>query len=80
MIASSSSSLKELISTAGITLDPRSPAEEWSRSLCRVALSSELQNELKARGLLRAQQYRWDRCAEATFEVLRGVANEARNR
>ena len=28
VIASSSSSLKELISTAGITLDPRSPAEE----------------------------------------------------
>ncbi|PYV44515.1 MAG: hypothetical protein DMG06_06035 [Acidobacteria bacterium] len=75
VIASSSSSLKELVSTAGISLDPCSPAEEWSNSICKVALSSELRNELKAKGLLRAQQYRWEKCAETTFEVLRGVAS-----
>ena len=74
VIASDSSSVKELLSSAGITVDPCSPAEEWSRSICRVALSSELQNELKAKGLLRAQQYRWGKCAETTFEVLRAVA------
>lgn len=75
VIASRASSLKELIGASGITLDPRSPAEEWSKSICRLAFSYELRNELKASGLLRARQYRWETCAETTFEVLRKSAS-----
>jgi len=38
----------------------------------RLAGEPALRAELRARGLARAAQFSWERCAEATLRVLRG--------
>ncbi len=74
VIASNASSLKEVIGSSAITLDPSSPAENWSQSIAKVSLSPDLRNRLRASGLLQAQRFRWEDCAHSTYEVLCTIA------
>jgi glycosyltransferase involved in cell wall biosynthesis len=74
VIASNTSSLKEVVGSAGITLDPTSPAEDWSQSITTVLSSSELRGQLQERGLVQAGKYEWNDCAMMTYDVFRTVA------
>jgi len=74
VIASNTSSLKEVVGEAGITLDPTGPAEEWSHSIATVVSSSELRRQLQESGFLQAGKYTWDECAMLTGDVFRAIA------
>jgi glycosyltransferase involved in cell wall biosynthesis len=74
VIASNTSALKEIVGKAGMTLDPTSPAEDWSQSITRVLGSPELRSQLKESGFLQAAKYKWDDCASHTYQVFRAIA------
>jgi glycosyltransferase involved in cell wall biosynthesis len=44
-------------------------ADALTSALMRVLASSELQADLRRRGLLRAREFSWQRCAQATLAV-----------
>jgi glycosyltransferase involved in cell wall biosynthesis len=74
VIASDTSSLKEVVGKAGKTLAPTAPAEDWSQSITQVLGSPELRGQLQQEGFLQAGKYKWDDCATMTNEVLRAIA------
>ncbi len=74
VIASDSSSLKEVVGKAGLTLDPTGPAEDWSQSMMTVLSSPELRSQLQERGFLQAEKYKWNNCAVMTYDVFRAIA------
>ena len=62
---------------ANVIVNPNQPGDEFpSKSLAGVGVMFyvllALRAELRARGLARAAQFSWERCAEATLRVLRG--------
>ncbi|HEV8660313.1 MAG TPA: glycosyltransferase family 1 protein [Thermoanaerobaculia bacterium] len=72
VIAARSSSLPEIGGDAALYFDPRN-ARELAELLRRVLRDDTLRNDLIARGRERAAQFRWDRTAEETMRVIRGV-------
>ena len=71
VLAANSSSLPEVAGDAAILADPTDTAA-ITAALLRLACEPALRAELRARGLARAAQFSWERCAEATLRVLRG--------
>ena len=74
VIASTAPSLKEVAGSAAIFVDPKSPPEEWSRAMVRVAESAELRQSLGVAGREQARRFSWETCAQQTSEVLSSVA------
>jgi alpha-1,3-rhamnosyl/mannosyltransferase len=74
VIASTAPSLKEVAGSAAIFVDPKSPPEEWSRAMVRVAESAELRQSLGIAGREQARRFSWETCAQQTSEVLSSVA------
>ena len=72
-IAARSSSLPEIGGDAALYFDPRD-ARELQSLMQRVLTDRALRDDLAARGRARAAQFRWDRTAEQTLDVLRAVA------
>jgi glycosyltransferase involved in cell wall biosynthesis len=66
-ITSNVSSLPEVGGDAALLVDPHS-VEELGSALKRMLLSPELRAELSAKGVRRAQQYRWDVCARKSWQ------------
>jgi glycosyltransferase involved in cell wall biosynthesis len=67
VITSNVSSLPEVGGDAALLVDPKSAAE-LSAALSRMLLSPDLRAELRANGLRRAKQYRWEVCAQKSWE------------
>ena len=78
VIASTAASLQEVAGSAAIFVDPKSPPEEWSRAMVRVADSAELRHSLAIAGRERAGRFSWETCAQQTSEALRNVAEGKR--
>ncbi len=78
VIASTAPSLQEVAGSAAIFVDPKSPPEEWSRAMVRVADSAELRHSLAIAGRDRAGRFSWETCAQQTSEALRSVAEGKR--
>jgi glycosyltransferase involved in cell wall biosynthesis len=74
VIYSDSSSVKEVAGSAGLAVNPHSPAEEWGKAISRLALSSELRDSLRSRGLIQARKFRWEVCANRTVEIIQSIA------
>jgi len=74
VIASTAPSLEEVAGSAAIFVDPKSPPEEWSRAMVRVAESAELRRSLTTAGRERARRFSWEACAQQTSDLLRSVA------
>jgi glycosyltransferase involved in cell wall biosynthesis len=72
VVASDRSSLSEVVGDAGLTVDPMDPAE-LGAALARCLEDETLAAELERRGLDRASEFSWERCAEETLEVYREV-------
>ena len=70
-ITSNVSSLPEVAGGAAVLIDPRSVAD-LGAALQRVLLSPSLRAELSAAGAHRAQQYRWEVCAQKSWLFLEG--------
>ncbi len=69
VLASNTSSLPEVIGDAGILLDPQDPVA-WADALRRVIADPQLRVEMSRKGLERAAQFTWERCARETLAVL----------
>ena len=69
VLASNSSSLPEVVGDVGILLDPHDPTA-WADALLRVLGNPELRGEMSRKGLQRAAQFTWERCARETLAVL----------
>jgi alpha-1,3-rhamnosyl/mannosyltransferase len=70
VITSNVSCLPEITGGGALLVDPRS-AEELSEAMRQVILSSSLRERLQAAGSLRAEQYRWDNCAEKSLSFFK---------
>lgn len=68
VICSNASSLPEVAGDAAVLIDPYDSGQ-LADGLLRVAESSALQDNLRARGLTRAAQFSWDRTAAETVAV-----------
>jgi glycosyltransferase involved in cell wall biosynthesis len=72
VITSNTSCLPEIAGDGALLVDPRSPAEIES-ALEKLLTSPALQQQLRAAGRARAQQYRWEICARRSLEFFRRV-------
>ncbi len=69
VLASTVSSIPEVVGDAGILLDPRDAAA-WADTIQRVMQDGALREELSRKGLARAEQFTWEQCAQETFALL----------
>ena len=79
-IASQTSSLPEVVGTAGLLVDPQDAGELATRML-QVARDGDLCRALMQKGLARAQSFSWKRTADATldgYERARSVRGRVR--
>ncbi|MBL1177250.1 glycosyltransferase family 4 protein [Pantanalinema sp. GBBB05] len=74
VIASNASSLPEVVSNAGLLINPYD-IEEIADALLKVYQSASLRQELSQKSIERAQQFTWQSCAEKTV----GFYHEALN-
>lgn len=72
VITSNTTSLPEVVGTAGITIDPQD-----ENALCQAMLNlltdSNLVQELKQKGFERSQNFSWSKCAADTVEVYKKI-------
>jgi glycosyltransferase involved in cell wall biosynthesis len=72
VIVSKAASLPEVCGDAALYVDPYKP-ENIAAQLLRLVNDKPLQDELKQKGLARARQFSWDKCAKETLQVIQGV-------
>jgi alpha-1,3-rhamnosyl/mannosyltransferase len=72
VLSSNNSCLPEITGDAAILIDPRSAAAIAS-SLTRMLESESLLEDLAARGRMRADLFRWEKCATQSLHFFRGV-------
>lgn len=72
LLASSASSIPEVVGDGGILLPPEDDAA-WADALLEVVDSPPRRTELTARGLIQARQFSWRKTAEETVAVYREV-------
>lgn len=70
VIASNAASLPEVVGEAGILVAPND-TERWAQEILRVAEDKNLQAALRQKGLARAQDFSWRRCAGETLEFIK---------
>ncbi|MDX2099454.1 MAG: glycosyltransferase family 1 protein [Leptolyngbyaceae cyanobacterium bins.59] len=66
VITSNTSSLPEVVGTAGITLSPND-LDGWCQALLRLYQDTDLRRELSQQSLQQAQKFSWNRCFEQTM-------------
>ena len=73
VVSSNAASLPEVVGDAALTVDPTN-VDALAAALLQIATDPALREELRSRGLQRAQHFSWDRTAAETLAVLRAVA------
>lgn len=71
-VASGTSCLPEISGKALAYFDPLS-VKDMAACIRGVLLNSELQNNIREKGLVRAREFSWERCARETLQVLMRV-------
>lgn len=74
VITSNTSSLPEVVGSAGITIDP-TDVEQLSVAMAQVLENEELRSSLRQRGLEQAATFSWEKTARRTLEVYRRVCS-----
>jgi alpha-1,3-rhamnosyl/mannosyltransferase len=72
VLCSNTSSLPEVAGDAAKIIDPLKP-NELIEGLNELLYNEEVRNELIKRGINRAKQFTWTRCAEETHAVYKKV-------
>ena len=75
VISSNTSSLPEVVGSAGILLPPKD-ISSWSASITEVLRFGSLRQELKQKSLRQAKKFSWEKTAQQTVDVYREVADE----
>lgn len=73
VVTSNTSSLPEVVGTAGLTVDPLDPTA-LAEALLRVATEPGLRQKLVMDGLSRAKEFTWARTARMTWELYQKLA------
>jgi glycosyltransferase involved in cell wall biosynthesis len=73
VLTSTSSALPEVAGEAALLVDP-ADTDAIAAGLAHLAAEPALRAALRTRGLVRAAEFTWDRCARATLEVLWNAA------
>ena len=68
VLVSSAPALSEVVANAGIVL-PANNKTAWTESLRRILGDSDMRVEYKQRGMARALDFSWDKCARETIAV-----------
>ena len=76
VICSNAASLPEVTGDAAVTFDPHDTGA-LAAALIRLQVEPELRDELRHRGLRRAAQFSWTRCADETMAVYRQAVRSA---
>jgi glycosyltransferase involved in cell wall biosynthesis len=69
VVASNTSSLPEVTGNAALLVDPTDVAA-LAAALLRIAGDSALRSDLRARGLVQAARFSWERCARETLAAM----------
>lgn len=72
VIASSASSIPEVVGEAGILLDPND-LEGWAQAMRQVIHLEKLRQKMSGDGLKQAKKFSWQKTAEKTIEVYEKV-------
>lgn len=75
---SSKQPMPEILGGAGVFFDAEQP-EEILRALHELIESPQMRSELAQASYKNAQQYSWQRCADATFEFLLALARQQKD-
>jgi glycosyltransferase involved in cell wall biosynthesis len=74
VVASQVSAVPEAVGAAGLLTDTQNP-DAFADTLAQVLDDAQMQAELRARGLARAQEFSWERCARETVAVYHEAAS-----
>lgn len=77
VLTSTSSSLPEVAGDAALVVDPRD-VDDIARGIRQLMVDDTLREELRERGLARAQQFSWQRTAQETARVYGRILSEDR--
>lgn len=72
VVSGNSGATAEVVEDGGILVNPRS-VKDLSEALEYVLTTQKLRQDLRHRGLSRAQQYRWEKTAKHVSEIIQGV-------
>ena len=75
VIASMSTSIPEVAGDAAILFDPMDP-NAMANAICQVLLDRDLREQLKVKGLARAKQFSWIKCAQTMWQTIRAIAGQ----
>jgi glycosyltransferase involved in cell wall biosynthesis len=75
VVASNTSSLPEVAGDAALLVDP-TDVNALSAALSRIAGDAALRSDLRARGLVQAARFSWERCARETLAALTDAATD----
>lgn len=76
VVASDASAVGEAVGGAGLLADAADP-DAFAAQLARVLDDAAVRDELRQKGLLRAREFSWERCARETLAVYRELVSEA---
>jgi glycosyltransferase involved in cell wall biosynthesis len=76
VITSNTSSLPEVVGTAGILIDPQQ-GDELCQALLKVLSSAELQAQMSQKSLEQADRFSWEQCVEQTALIYRTALNNS---
>jgi glycosyltransferase involved in cell wall biosynthesis len=72
VVAADATSIPEVLGDAGLLFEP-GEADDLARALERILTDAPLREEMSAKGLARAGEFTWQRCAQMTLDVYREV-------
>jgi glycosyltransferase involved in cell wall biosynthesis len=78
VITSNTTSLPEVVGDAAFLVDPTDP-DQLCEAMSTILSDHSLREELKRKGLMRAAEFSWKRCAELTAKVYHLAAGGSRN-
>jgi glycosyltransferase involved in cell wall biosynthesis len=75
VITSNTSSLPEVVGKAGLMINPSS-RDDLCQAILNLINNSKLRNQLSKKGIDRAKQFSWSKCASETIKVYE-IANKS---
>jgi len=78
VVASDRGSLPEVLGDAAVLIDPATP-RALAQALEGLLTNSDLRRKLKDKGMTRARQFTWEKCAARTVEAYREVLGATRH-
>ncbi|OGG23197.1 hypothetical protein A3B48_00240 [Candidatus Gottesmanbacteria bacterium RIFCSPLOWO2_01_FULL_40_10] len=76
VIASNCSSLPEIVSDAGVLINP-DDTKSMAAAINKVVVSSRLRKFLIGKGLKRSKEFSWEKCAKIVYTFITGLSHKS---